>query len=341
MKFYAIAAIVFLVVMVYPATASQRKSVKTESVPAIVLAVEFNSHAACAHIAQHKGLFEAEGVQIKAFDNYATGTALAAGLVRGDVDAAYICLIPAINVFVNGEVPIKVVAGTHKYGYALVVDPTKVHRPEDLAAPGVRISCAREGTPTDILLHKIIDIWKLDEKKIIPNVRRMSPPKQLTALRAGQIDAAFLPEQYPQMAEKSGFTVLVTAQDVWPHMQGSVLVTTDDLIQSHPEVVEKLVKITKKATDWINAHPQQASVIVAQKLNGLGLRIFPEKEHMLSSSFTITPEVVNASLVKGIVCSTDIELYDIEEAMAYLDKLGYLRRQINPEKMLDRTWLSK
>ena len=61
------------------------------------MAVEFVDHAACAHIAKNKGWFEEEGIKLKFYDSYITGMALAAALSRGDIDIAYICLIPAIN----------------------------------------------------------------------------------------------------------------------------------------------------------------------------------------------------------------------------------------------------
>lgn len=336
----AVVTVALLAMMAGSAAAGQPQSPGEAPGPAIVLAVEFNSHAACAHVARHKGLYEKEGIRLQAYDSYVTGMALAAGLARGDIDAAYICLIPAINVAVNGGVPLKVVAGTHKYGYALVVDSDKIQTPQDLVASGIRIGCAREGSPTDGLLHKIIDAWGLDARRTISNVRRMNPPKQLIALKAGRLDAAVVPEQYPRMAEHLGFRVLVTAQDVWPDMQGSVLVVTDDLIREHPDMVEKLVKVTRQATCWINRHPKEASDIVAAQLNATPIRIFPEKAGKLNNSFTVTPDVVMDSLTRGLVCTADVRRSDIEEAMEYMAKLGYIRRKIAPETMLDRRWLT-
>ncbi|MBW2739726.1 MAG: hypothetical protein JRE64_12960, partial [Deltaproteobacteria bacterium] len=64
---------------------------------AIGMAVEFVDHAASAHIAKNKGWFKAEGLNITSFDNYITGMALAAALTRGDINVAYVCLIPAIS----------------------------------------------------------------------------------------------------------------------------------------------------------------------------------------------------------------------------------------------------
>src|SRR4030042_4566465 len=87
-----------------------------KSVP-IGMAVEFMDHAACAYISQNKGWFEEEGLNLTSYESYVTGMALASALARGDIQVAYMCLIPAINVYANAKVPIKIVAGTHKYGY--------------------------------------------------------------------------------------------------------------------------------------------------------------------------------------------------------------------------------
>jgi hypothetical protein len=92
----------------------------------IGLAVEFMNHAAAAYISQDKGWFEAEGLDLSAYTSYVTGMALASALGRGDIQVAYMCLVPAINAYANAGVPIKIVAGTHKYGYALVADPRTV-----------------------------------------------------------------------------------------------------------------------------------------------------------------------------------------------------------------------
>ena len=93
---------------------------------AIGMAVEFNSHAACAYISQDKEWFKEEGLELTAYESYVTGMALAAALAQGDIGVAYICLVPAINAFANAGVSLKIVAGTHKYGYGLVVNPEKI-----------------------------------------------------------------------------------------------------------------------------------------------------------------------------------------------------------------------
>jgi len=302
------------------------------------MAVEFVDHAACAHIARSQGWFEAEGLKVTAFENYITGMALATALGRGDINAAYICLIPAICAYANGKVPLKVVAGTHKYGYGLLVDPNKVRSVEDLEKPEIRLACAREGSPIDAVMHKMIDEYQLDEDKILNKVQRMPPPKVLLALKMGQLDAGFCCEQFPTMGEELGFKELFSAEDVWPEMQGSVLIVTDDLIRNHPDIVRKLVKVTQRGTRYIHEYPEDAATIVAGELTVVGKEVFPPKMGGIAAGLEVTPGAILKSLTTEMECTTNVDPAMVQEEIDYLAKLGYIK-SFNAEDILDLSFL--
>ena len=304
----------------------------------IGMAVEFMDHAACAYISQNKGWFEEEGLNFTSYESYVTGMALASALARGDIQVAYICLIPAINVYANAKVPIKIVAGTHKYGYGLVVNPDKIKSIKDLEGSDIRIGCVREGGAVDVLLHKTVDKYNLDEKKILNNIQRMNPPKQVLAIKAGQLDAAFLPEQWATMAEESGFKMLLMSQEVWPEMQGSVLVVKDKLIRDHPDLVRKLVKVSQKATGWINQHPQEAAEIVARQLQEAGGNLFPVEIADMATKTEITPEFLLRSMNR-LEYTTDIDLAVVQDAIDYVARLGYIRSSFKAEDILDLSFI--
>ncbi len=304
------------------------------------MAVEFMDHAACAYISQDKGWFEEEGLNLASYESYVTGMALASALARGDIQVAYLCLVPAINVYANAKVPIKIVAGTHKYGYGLVVNPDKIKSIKDLEGSDIRIGCVREGGAVDVLFHKTIDRYNLDEKKILNNIQRMNPPKQILAINTGQLDAAFLPEQWATMAEESDFKMLLMGQDVWPEMQGSVLVVKEELIRDHPEIVEKLVKISQKATDWINQHPQEAAKIVARQLQEAGGNLFPVEITDIATKAKITPEVLLRSMNR-LEYTTDIDPAVIQDAINYVAHLGYIKNSFKAEDILDLSFIKQ
>ena len=319
-------------------TAGCSKKQKTAEKP-IKIAVEFTTHSACAHIANQKGWYKEEGLTVTGYENYITGMALAAALAKGDIDAAYICLIPAINAKANANVPIKIIAGIHKYGYGFVVNSDKVKSIDDLKNEEIRIGCGREGSPLDSLLRKMIEKYNLDEAKILKKVRRMNPPKLLLALKMERLDAAFICEQFPSMAEELGLKVFLTAEDLWPDMQGSVLVVREQLLNEHPKIVKKLVKVTERATRFINESPEEAAEIVAGGLQVAGKKIFPIKAIDADSKLVVTSSLIFKSLTTRLVNTTDINPQEIQEAIDVCMELGYLKESFKAEDFIDLRFL--
>lgn len=306
--------------------------------PPIGMAVEFSDHAACVHIAKNKGWFKDKGLNITSFDNYLTGMALAAGLARGDINVAYMCLIPAINAYANGKVSLKVVAGTHKYGYGLLVDSKKVTIATDLQKPGIRIGCPREGSPLDAMLHKVIDKYDLDKHVVLKKIRRMPPSKVFLGLKMGKLDVGFCSEQFPTMGEALGFRVLLTAQDLWPDMQGSVLIVKEKLLRDYPELVKKLVEVTERGIQYIHQHPSEAARIVAHELTITGGKVFPMSMGKNATDLKITQNVILRSLTTRMKFTTHIDPAEVQKCINYSAELGYIKR-FKAEDMLDLRFL--
>jgi NitT/TauT family transport system substrate-binding protein len=304
----------------------------------IGMAVEFMDHAACAFIAQDKGWFAEEGITVSAYESYITGMALASALARGDIQIAYLCLVPAIHVYANARVPLKIIAGTHKYGYGLVVNSDKIKTVRELQKPGIRIASVRAGGAVDVLLHRVLEKYGLDKGMVLNRIRRMNPPKQVLAIENGQLDAAFLPEQWATMAEGLGFTMLLTAQDVWPHMQGSVLVVTEELIGHDPELIRRLVKVTQKATDWIINNPTEAAAVVARQLSITGEKVFPLEATKIAVNLEISPQILLRSMAR-LEYSTGVDPNTVQETIDYLARLGYIKRSFRADDILDLRFL--
>ena len=311
---------------------------ETEREGQVAMAVEFTNHAAAAYIAQDRGWYEKEGLNVTAHKSYVTGMALASALARRDIQVAYICLVPAISAYANAKVPIKVVAGTHRYGYALVADPEVVAEVGDLANEGVRIGCVREGGAVDLMLNRTLEKHGLDRQDVLQRVRRMNPPKQLLAIKTGQLDAAFLPEQWASMAEDFGFQMLLTAQDVWPRMQGSVLVVKQEVIDGDPDFVRKLVAVTGTATRWLDEHPDEAAGILVRQLSLAGEQVAPEGAAKLTVEQDMRPETMRRSM-KRLEYSTDLSLEAVQEVIDYAAELGYIKRSFPAAEIVDRRFL--
>jgi NitT/TauT family transport system substrate-binding protein len=166
----------------------------------------------------------------------------------------------------------------------------------------------------------------------------MNPPKQILAIKTGQLDAAFLPEQWATMAEYFGFSMVLTARDVWPQMQGSVLVVKEELLKNDPEIVRRLVKVTQKATDWINQHPGEAANITARQLSVTGEKILPAKVAKVAAKIEITPEVLLRSMGR-LEYITSINPSKVKEMIDYIQHLGYIKKAFKAEDILDLRFL--
>ncbi|MEF3169405.1 MAG: ABC transporter substrate-binding protein [Deltaproteobacteria bacterium] len=302
--------------------------------PSIKMAVEFNSHAVPAYVAIEKKLFEAQGLKINAYASYATGATLAAALTKGDIDVAYICLIPAINAYANAGVPIKVICGTHLYGYGLAVNPQKVQSIKDLENPEIRVGCLAAGTAVDTVMHMTMEHYKLDKQKILSKTRRMNPAKAIFAVKTRQLDAVFLPEHWLTLTENYGFSVTHTARDVWPDMIGSVLIAKNALIQNNPVYVGKIVNATRKATAYMNEHPEECAQIAARYLSFESqkaplVEVFDNKNDLIVTNTSVARSMKNLDYINSI----DRKM--VQEIIDNAARLGNIRQSFSADAMLD------
>lgn len=293
----------------------------------VSMAVEFNNHAAPAYVAYDKGWFEEAGLELlPIFQVYDSGVAIAAAMARGDIRIGYMGLTAAILTYARG-VPIKVISGIHKYGYGLVARP-EIKEVSDLE--GKKIGSLREGTVTDILLTLMIDKYQLDDVTIL----RMSPSNGVLALITNSVDAAFIPEQHATIAEFNGFPMLIKSQDLWPGMQGDVLVVRTELIRDNPGLVKNLMEITQKATDWIKDHPDETAETMARQLQIAGGERSPIGKTLVGVNLEITPEIISRSMER-IIYSTSIDPRVVQETIDYLAELGYIKNSFDAEEILD------
>lgn len=286
---------------------------QNDETTSIGMAVEFNDHAACAYVAKENNWYEDEGINLTTYESYATGMRLTSALARGDIEVAYVCLAPAILAYSRG-VPIRIISGTHKHGYGLVASPDIVNI-SDLN--GATIGCVREGGPADLLLNRMIREYDLKDVRI----QRMNPLKQTIALETGRIDAAFLPEHHATVAESKGFNMLITSHELWHEMQGSVLIVKKELIEDNPETVRRLVRVTERATTWVNDNPDDAARILAEELD-------------------TEPEVIRRSISR-LNYTTEIDFGSVQEMIDFMAELDYIDEGIRAEDILDTEFLQE
>ncbi len=299
----------------------------------INIAVEYTDHAAAFYFAQGKNLFQDTEFNINDVKVYASGVGVAAAFTKGGFDVSYMCLIPAIYTYANGGVPIKIIAGTHKNGYGLVVNSDKIKDLRDLEKSGIKIANGPQGTVTDFLQLLLVEKENLNAEKILANTVRMNAAKQLMSLRNGKVDAVFVPEHFAAMAASfPGMKMLVSSNDVWPDMQGSVLVVTENLLKTNPEAVKELREINEKSIDLINENPDEAAEIVAQNLN-INQSMVKEETQSPEANLEVTPELVAESMA-NLKITPDITQQDVQAVIDKMYALGYITKHFDAKEIM-------
>ncbi|SCZ79463.1 ABC transporter substrate-binding protein [Acidaminobacter hydrogenoformans] len=316
-----------------PKESASAQNATSEKDISLDVAVEYTDHAAAFYYAQGKNLFSGTGIKINDVKVYASGVGVAAAFTKGGFDVSYMCLVPAIFTYANGGVPIKIIAGTHKNGYGLIVNSAKIQELSDLEKTGIKIANGPEGTSTDFLQKLLIENKNIDSEKIMSNTVRMNAAKQLMALRSGKVDAIFVPEHFATLAASfPSMKMLLKSTDIWPDMQGSVLVVTEELLKNQPETVEKLKEINKNSIQLMNENPQAAAEIVAQNLN-INQMMVKEETQSPEANLEVTSEIAAASM-NNLIMTPEIS---IEEVQAVIDKMyamGYLTKSFDAKEIM-------
>ena len=126
-------------------------------------------------------------------------------------------------------------------------------------------------------------------------------------------------------------------------MQGSVLAVKKELLEDYPEIVRKLVKVTAKATDWINKNPEKTAEILAQQLSIAGENILPTQAQIENEDMNViefSTETINKSMSR-LNYNTDINAIIVQDTINFLNELGYIKNIFNADEILDLRFLNE
>lgn len=98
-------------------------------------------------------------------------------------------------------------------------------------------------------------------------------PEAVAQLLAGQANFGILPEPFVTslLTQNPDFDVVVSLADAWEQATNSPLVTTAlvfraDFLATYPQTVHYLIAAVDSSISWVNAHPADAAVIVAEQM---------------------------------------------------------------------------
>ena len=202
----------------------------------------------------------------------------AVGALLGDsLDISFIGSGPAINAFAKSDgAAVRLISGATSGGAQLVARPG-IDSAD--ALKGKKVATPQLGNTQDIALKK----W-LSDKGIGAGsgadqvtVINSDNPQTLEAFRAGQIDAAWLPEPWAsRLVLDAGATVLLDEKELWPdgRFPTTVIIVRTQFLAEHPQTVQAFLRGQLAAVDWATANPAEARTTangVLEELTGKAL----------------------------------------------------------------------
>jgi NitT/TauT family transport system substrate-binding protein len=216
------------------------------------------------YVAQNKGYFEAEGLQVELVP-VKSAQERDALIQAGEIDGALTDL-QGVAIF-NREAPeLKVVIKARKAypdspHFRIVAAPGfEVTGPDDLANVPVGIS---HNTTIEYLNDRLLTAWGLPADQIAGE-EVSAIPVRFELLMAGQLKAALLPDPMGQAAIASGATLIVDDTQ-FPQYSQSVLAFKTDSLEQKPGTIRAFLRAWNKAVADINQEPNAYRDVLIEK----------------------------------------------------------------------------
>jgi len=253
---FAIIPIIILTLLIEPCNAD---STPLES---IVLGVAENAGDIPPLIAAEQGFFRAEGLDIR-YKAWPAGKQAIEAMFLNEVDVATVADTPIVlQSFQRRDFSI-IATFSHNTPYRLVARrDSGIRSSADLR--GHRIGVMAGTTPQFFLYSLLVDFDIAPTEIIELNVPAAESSE---ALAQGRVDAiaAFDPHgYYAQIA--LGDQAIVIPYEKIRHEETFNYVVRCDFLQKHPIAVQKLLRATLRAIDWMRSHRSEAIAIVARRL---------------------------------------------------------------------------
>jgi NitT/TauT family transport system substrate-binding protein len=220
-------------------------------------------HQLALQVALVNGYFEDEGVTVETVV-FGNGALEMDGFLANQLDMGYLGAAPALTKRLNQEILITVLASVNLEGSAIMVKNDSGAMTSIANLTGKRVHHPGPSTVQNFLLRLALENAGMTYDDIIPVLTM--PPLMEGALT---VDApAFIAwEPFCAKAEYNGAAeVLMNSGDIWPNHPCCVVASANSFLEAHPDVVQKVIDVHKRAEQWIVDNPLDAIAIAVDWL---------------------------------------------------------------------------
>ncbi len=220
------------------------------------------------YVGWEKGFFEEEGLKVEG--QVAQGGAVAQTLVEsGSVDLGWTAIIPLSQAYVKGFDFVFVTPGAfidssnRKETGIIVKKDSPMQSFKDLAGKKIAVN-ALQGI-AQLAILTLADFYGVDAKTL--KFVEIPSPSTAAAVREGAVDAGSISEPFISAAEAEGARILYAGYyppEVAERIMISSWFAKKSSLEKNKEKMTRFLRAIKKATDYINSHPEESPAIVAK-----------------------------------------------------------------------------
>ncbi|MGJ9457753.1 ABC transporter substrate-binding protein [Oceanobacillus sp. CF4.6] len=204
------------------------------------------------------------------YQYFPDGSSFMTALAAGEIEGGLVGPGPAMNHYTSGS-EINVVAGGSTGGTVIMTrTDSGIETPEDLA--GKTFISPRVGCTHDVQFEtQMSEEYNLTSDRTGGEMKHVTgePATYHSMFVSGKVDAATVPEPWASVIEEEGSgEVLIDTPEVayGETLPAAVFVTSQNLIDNNPELVQKIVDGHKQATDFIKQNPEESKTIASEKI---------------------------------------------------------------------------
>lgn len=230
------------------------------SAPKIVIAAPALEQSALLYVADARGYFEDEGLDVEIQD-HTSGTPALDALRSGEAQIAEAAEFPVARAIMQGN-PLCVIATNDRFqnDYVIARKDSGVQDVGDLR--GKRIGVVR-GSTAEFFLGRFIELHGLSLRDV--ELVDVQPDEFVTAITSKDVDALIAWQPYvSELQRENGALLVWPAQNDQPAY--SLLVCQRSWLTENRDTAVRLLRALAAAEDYALKHPSNAQTILAERL---------------------------------------------------------------------------
>jgi NitT/TauT family transport system substrate-binding protein len=255
-------------------------------------------------VAKEKGYYEeqlGDNIEI-VYKTFSGGSDFMTALKTGEVDAGLVGPGPAMNNYTTGT-DVKIIgAGSTGGTVILAREGSGIETVEDI--DGKTFITPHVGCTHDVQFETSMKELGITSERINGTMVHTTgkPATYQSMFESGKVDVAVAPEPWAAvLAQETGAKVIISTDDVafGNTLPASVLVSSGELIENDPELVQKIVNAHKDATAFINENPEEAKEIAIKDIKEitdqeLSKEVIDQAWENISFTYEVDAEAIQA-----------------------------------------------